>query len=184
MIEVQQRIIGFGGPIGAGKNTAATIASNILAAHQQRVIEVAFADEVKRIASECFGWDGVKDAAGRRLLQVIGTEAGRAYNPTIWVETLIARLYTVVSNRAIVLITDCRFPNEVDFVNRHGVSVLLTDRTTTNEGIVDHASETSLGTCDWRVIMSNGGTLEDLQEAIKLFLVTWKFIPGETYDPD
>jgi hypothetical protein len=182
---VYQRIIGFGGPIGSGKNTAAGLATDLLYKFGRKspqatcplVVEGAFANEVKKIATEQFGWDGVKDAKGRRLLQVIGTEAGREYNPDIWVDKLIRNLWRM-DDDAIVIITDCRFPNEVDFVNRHGISVLLTDRTTTNEGIIGHASETGITACDWRVIMSNGGTIADLQESVNLLLVTWNFMPG------
>ncbi len=50
---------------------------------------VPMAKEIKRIAREDFGWDGKKDENGRRLLQVLGTEAGRMYDENIWVHKSI-----------------------------------------------------------------------------------------------
>jgi len=151
---IRQTIIGFGGPIGSGKNTAADMAEACIDtawkankphpnAVQPLTIQLGFADEVKKVAGDYFHWDGIKDERGRRLLQVLGTEAGRAYNPDIWVEKVMSRLYHC-DNNASVLITDCRFPNEVDFCNRHGYTILMSNRGLPNVGIDGHASETSL----------------------------------------
>jgi hypothetical protein len=172
--DVTNLVIGFGGPIGSGKNTAAAIANRLLVGVAPRD-EMGFADAVKAIAREQFGWDGIKDAKGRRLLQVLGTEAGRAYNPDLWVEKMQQAIYERDPD-SIILITDCRFPNEVDFCNRHGYTILMANRTTANEGIADHASETSLVMCDWRDVINNAGTLDELAAAVECSLVAHNII--------
>ncbi len=127
---IQNVIVGFAGLMGSGKTTAADRLTNHLRFYKFPVTRLAFADEVKYIAKRQFGWDGFKDRKGRRLLQVIGTDAGRAYNPNTWVdrvETKIRQLPT----KTIVIIHDIRFLNEVRFVQLHGGVVLNIERPST-----------------------------------------------------
>ena len=79
-------VIGFSGVMGSGKTLAADSLAALLQHTGHTCQTFAFADELKRIARTEFGWDGEKDAKGRKLLQVLGTEAGRVYNSDIWVE--------------------------------------------------------------------------------------------------
>ena len=52
---------------------------------------ISLAAPIKELAEEYFSWDGKKDKKGRRLLQVLGTEAGREYNENLWVDIAIQR---------------------------------------------------------------------------------------------
>jgi hypothetical protein len=81
-----KRGIGLSGAAGAGKDTAADA---ILA--QGPFYVDHFAADLKRIARDYFGWDGKKDERGRKLLQLLGTEVGRAWYEGIWVEKYAGR---------------------------------------------------------------------------------------------
>ena len=82
------------------------------------------AREIKRIANEHFGWDGEKDEKGRRLLQVLGTEAGRMYNENIWVHKAIDwfnqncdlanRISIRPATYTVMIADDIRYPNEIE----------------------------------------------------------------------
>ena len=76
------------GRIASGKSTVAReLKKALYTEYPDAIIRISgFAYGVKDIARRCFGWDGEKDVKGRRLLQVIGMEAGREYNPDIWVK--------------------------------------------------------------------------------------------------
>lgn len=135
-----------------GKDTAAQFVLEQL----PNTVQVNFADEVKKIAREQFGWDGIKDERGRRLLQYIGTECGRLYNENIWVE----KLAKAISNRPEnIVISDARFLNEVAFVNSQpkGLTVLIDapDEKLQTNGILNHASETELFRADWQIGIIN-----------------------------
>ncbi len=71
---------------------------------------VAYADKVKEVARDAFGWDGKKDERGRRLLINVGTITGREYNPNIWVDYVIKKI--IDEDIKNVVITDCRFESE------------------------------------------------------------------------
>lgn len=165
-------IIGFGGHMGHGKSTAAEFAEAILSENQHLpVVRMAFAAEVKRIATECFGWDGKKDARGRRLLQVIGTEAGRDYNPNIWVEHFDEIINSYVEP-CIVLIDDVRFPNECDYINERGMTYRVFRREAAfqvNPGAQAgvHRSEAEMGNCDWTGQINNEGDLDSFKRIIE-----------------
>jgi len=100
-----------------------------------------FAAGVKQVAYDSFGWDGVKDEKGRRLLQVIGTECGRDYNNNIWAD----KAYT--DNKGDVLIfDDWRFPNEYEvWLDKPEVEKVYKIRVfSEREEVSGHASEISL----------------------------------------
>jgi hypothetical protein len=69
--------IAIGGRMQVGKTTAA---DRLVERHG--FVKYALAGPIKEIARTGFGWDGQKDARGRRLLQEIGT-VGRNYAPDL-----------------------------------------------------------------------------------------------------
>lgn len=95
---------------------------------------------------DVYGWEAAKQEPDvRRLLQRLGTEAGRnILGPDIWADALMRQVddlkYAYVDN---VAITDVRFPNEADAIqDRHG---LLWRIERYGKGPVnDHESETAL----------------------------------------
>jgi len=140
----------FGGRMFSGKSTVAYALQDILkpySPHINSVIVASFADAVKKIAMEAFGWDGIKDKKGRRLLQVIGTEAGRAYNENIWAEKAYLNYLKNVKEKPNYLIfDDWRFPNEYEIwldkpevINIYKIRCFRKEQKYSN-----HASEISL----------------------------------------
>lgn len=71
-------IIGFTGNMQAGKTTCAEYTGFPI---------YSFASPVKAIAT-IMGWDGNKDEKGRKLLQSLGTETGRAYDELMWLKLM------------------------------------------------------------------------------------------------
>ncbi len=114
-------IVGFTGKAGAGKSTAAgmLIDAVIVSMAFEAATLMSFADPIKRIARDHFGWDGRKDARGRRLLQVLGTEAGRAYRENIWIDRLIKKAEEFDPD-TLVCVDDVRFAGEAEEIRAHG----------------------------------------------------------------
>ena len=141
------------GKAGVGKTTLSDYLSQKLSNIAGiSVLNTAFALPIKRIAYSVFGWDGEKDSKGRRLLQVIGTEAGREYNENIWVKkTLDFALTSSIFPPNFVIVDDWRYPNELSYIEEQKFHDVLPIRVEapnreslkgTSEA--KHVSETSL----------------------------------------
>jgi len=89
------------------------------------------------------GWDASKERLPevRRILQVVGTEIGRAIDPDVWVNKLASRVYKNPPGTRIV-VDDVRFQNEADKIRFGfgGVVVLLRGGETGDS----HASEAGI----------------------------------------
>lgn len=115
------------------------------------------------------GWDTYKESNYaneiRRLLQRLGTEAGRQ---TLWDSIWIDAALTNLSEDARVVVTDGRFYNEFDSIRERGGEVWRVERPGVGP-LNDHASETEaiLYPHFDRVIV-NDGTLEDLAEKVRI----------------
>lgn len=141
----------FAGKAGSGKTTAARhIYYRLKFAHPHMCMIVrGFATAFKDIAREGFGWDGKKDERGRRLLQILGTDAGRAYDPDLWVKKMedfvLEGDYLPPS---FVFADDWRFPNEKSYFDDKNLFEVVTvyiDRDVTLKGqLQEHISENSL----------------------------------------
>jgi hypothetical protein len=144
-----------------------------------KTARIAFADAVKEVAY-MLGWDGKKDDRGRKLLQMIGTDVGRTYNPNIWVEKGIEKLRKAQESGAdIVCITDCRFPNEIDDIKRlewivgQVISVRI-EREHAGAGVNSgHASECGLDNYSFDRIIWNDGHIDDYKNIIEGIIKTY-----------
>lgn len=104
------------------------------------------------------GWEGAKKAPEvRRLMQEIGV-AVRAYDPEFWVFNVMDKFAEDTNQHYVV--TDVRFPNEVNAIEAWGGTVYRVERD--GAGIGDHATETALDGFDLTPL-DNNGTLEDLE---------------------
>lgn len=153
-------IIGITGKAGAGKSTI----GDLIQSHMEersafaRVVRIGFADEVKAIAKNCFGWDGKKDEKGRRLLQLIGTECGRGYNENIWVEKLARH----DAKDACLIVDDVRFNNEAELCKRLGFLIHISGRADDLGENSGHASEKGVDIApDFRIVNCGGLELLD-----------------------
>jgi hypothetical protein len=151
--------VGFIGLAGSGKDTAA------LALTARGWRRKAFADHLKSLAFS-FGWDGYKDAKGRKLLQDLGM-AARAYNENFWIDQAYYGLTSISENfsKIPMVWTDVRFENEAEFIRKRGGIIIRIKRP---EQISRDQHESELNQfdihADYEVV--NGGTIEDLHNAI------------------
>jgi hypothetical protein len=155
------KIIAFAGRKQSGKSTACEYISDIISSPNNKFSHkiYSFADPLKQdicmkilglTYEQCYGSDDDKNSSthltwnnqrltARDVMQIVGTEMFRAMYPEVWVNALINKI--TEDNLDVALICDCRFPNEVDIVHKHGGYVL---RLTKNPFNSDHPSEQAL----------------------------------------
>lgn len=113
----------------------------------------------------------VKKAGGywtpREILQHMGTEAYRAIDDSFWVKDLFR--YIETNNLSNVVITDGRFPGEIDAVyQRGGIHIRMQRDSVTFVNNTTHSSETALDNydkCDYYI--DNNGSIMDLYDMAK-----------------
>lgn len=200
-------IIGVCGLIGSGKDTIADYLQNI---HQFR--RESFAHTLKDAVAAVFGWDrellegrtkesrawreqvdpwwadrlGIPELTPRWVLQYWGTEVvRRGFHDDTWIASLENKLRKTTDD---VVISDCRFPNEIAAIKRAGGKVIRVTRgpeptwyhlaSRANAGSeIDklalerlnvHASETAwIGTNFDAVIDNNADGLDNLYRQVK-----------------
>lgn len=116
--------------------------------------------EDKKIADERY----LVKPTPRLILQRLGTEGVRdIIHPNAWVNATFAT-YTPEDNW---ILTDMRFPNELDAVILRGGVTFRTERGDGNTG--DHPSEIALDEQldKFDYILDNNGTIEELEEQLK-----------------
>lgn len=203
-------ILGIIGFIGSGKGTVA----NYLEKNYNFQKE-SFAGNLKSAISAVFGWDrelleGDTDLSRnwrdsvdtwwaerldmptltpRWVLQYWGTELCRkGFHDGIWISSLEKKLTNSTAN---IVVSDCRFPNELDVIRNLGGRIVWVQRGNlpswyytaleANRGqlaaiqelqrLKIHASETAWVGSDVDVILHNDGTKPDLYDQIKTFLI-------------
>jgi len=199
-------IIGICGFIGSGKDTVADYLVNF---HEFR--RESFASTLKDAVSAVFGWDRTllegrtKEArewreqvdpwwaerldmptlTPRWVLQYWGTEVCRkAFHDDIWIASLENKLR---NSKDHVVISDCRFPNEISSIKNAGGKIIWIKRgelpewyntaLKANQGSnIDinelkmkkiHVSETSWVGTEFDYILNNNGTIDHLYSQIK-----------------
>jgi hypothetical protein len=139
-------IIGICGFIGSGKDTIADYLANV-----RQFRRISFAGTLKDAVSAVFGWDREllegrtqqsrawreqpdewwsqrlgREITPRQVLQQWGTEVcRRGYHDEIWVASVENRLRHGSDH---VVITDCRFPNEIRAIHQAGGHVIRVRR--------------------------------------------------------
>lgn len=193
-------IIGVCGLIGSGKDTIADYLVNI---HQFR--RDSFAASLKDAVSAVFGWDrdmlegrsrssrewrekvdswwahrlNIPHLTPRWVLQHWGTEVlRRGFHEDIWVASIENKLRHSLDD---IVISDCRFSNEVEAIRRSGGYVIRVHRGNTPEwwptAVSDpdsmpqrypdvHASEWSWAATNFDRVIPNHGTLDELYAQI------------------
>jgi len=203
-------IIGICGFIGSGKDTIADYLVNF---HEFR--RESFASTLKDAISSVFNWDrtmlegrtkearewreqidpwwaeklGMPTLTPRWVLQYWGTEVCRkSFHDDIWIASLENKLRNSRDN---VVISDCRFPNEIDAIKRAGGSIAWVQRGELPDWYDDavaanqgsnvainsmkmrkiHASEWSWLGSNFDLIIDNNGTIDDLYNQAENLLV-------------
>jgi hypothetical protein len=154
-------IIGITGLAQSGKSTLADILCN-----ERGFVSIALADSLKSIAKEHFNWDGQKDDRGRRLLQLLGTEVGRAYDADLWVIKLQNKIAIKrAQGKLDVVVPDVRFLNEAQAIkNWGGWIVRLNGRGGLEGAAGSHVSESEMLSIVADVSFDNTGSLDDLTQ--------------------
>ena len=202
-------IIGICGFIGSGKDTVADYLVNF---HEFR--RESFANTLKDAVAAVFGWDRTllegrtKEArewreqvdpwwaerlamptlTPRWVLQYWGTEVcRRAFHDDIWIASLENKLRTSKDN---VVISDCRFPNEIQSIRDAGGKIVWVQRGELpdwydtaieanlghNYAVQDlkmrkiHASETAWVGTNFDTIIDNNRSIDDLYQQAKLIV--------------
>lgn len=158
-----------------GKDTAAKLIKENLEQKGQRVLITHFADLLKFICVKFFGWNEVKDEAGRTLLQYIGTDVVGAKNPAYWAEFISSILNMFEDTWDYVLIPDCRYPIEVETMKKQFETVVLrVERPNFDNGLTEaqkkHASEVKMDDYKFDTVLLNDGSLEDFRVKVDAFV--------------
>lgn len=198
-------IVGVAGFIGSGKDT---IADYLITFKGFR--RMSYAEPLKDAVASIFGWDrellegttaysrewrdqidiwwaerlSIPHLTPRWVLQQWGTEVGRrAFHDDIWISSIENKLRTVKDN---IVISDCRFPNELKSIKRSGGITIRVNRganpewydaavqynrgnkhalSMLNEFNV-HASEYSSVGLPYDFYIDNSGTVDDLHRKV------------------
>lgn len=102
----------------------------------------------------------------RELLQKVGTDCIRAYNPNWHVEKIKA----IVSQPGNYVVDDIRFPNEKSMLDELGAINVFVVRPSHIE-ISNHVSETSIGWRDFDTIIDMSNILEDIYGCWAAFIL-------------
>ena len=114
-----------------------------------------------------YGWTGYKETMYhgeiRRLLQRLGTEAGRE---TLWDSIWVDAAFANLPDNAKVVIPDTRFINEATAVKERGGDIWRIRRK--DLGPVNrHISETELDDWAFDIILDNNSTLDSYKKKIR-----------------
>lgn len=165
------KIICISGHAGHGKDATGEIMANYLNDIGKESIVLHYADLLKYICKQYFGWDGVKDVDGRSLLQYVGTDVVRKRDENFWVDYIGRFLQVFDDEWDYAIIPDCRFPNECDHLRDMGFNVshvrvvrtgFQTALTTSQQ---NHSSETAMDHVQPDYTIYNSSSLEHLKKA-------------------
>jgi hypothetical protein len=199
-------IIGVCGFIGSGKDTIADYLVNVHGFRRE-----SFANTLKDAVAAVFGWDRVmlegrtKEArewreqvdpwwaerlnmpnlTPRWVLQYWGTEVcRRSFHDDIWIASVENKLRR---SRDAIVISDCRFPNEIASIKNAGGIIVCVERgikphwydvaIQANKGVESaakwlkeekiHASETAWVGTDFDYVLDNNKSLDDLFKQVE-----------------
>lgn len=168
-------IICVSGKAQHGKDTSAEIFKELLEASGKKVLLTHYADLLKWMCKNYFGWNGEKDAYGRTLLQKVGTDIVRSKDPEFWVNWVIKLLELFDNEWEYIIIPDCRFPNEINalrskFGDKHKVLHFRVIRPNFDSNLSleqkQHISETALDSYPYDARIENID-LDDLRLKIQ-----------------
>lgn len=169
-------IIGLLGKAQAGKTTTA----NIIAVQKGGQV-LSFATPLKIMVEKagiCSHNDLFvkKTWFSRNMLQLIGTDLIRnQISEEFWINKMFQQIFEIRVRNATtnIFIDDVRFPNEIDFIKRHGGSTIRIIRTSL-ETKDDHSSECILDDIEVDHTIWNDGTIDQLHDIISDILTLIK----------
>lgn len=178
-------IIGLMGEAGVGKDTVGRMLQEkwgfsltSLALPMKLFVVQVFAFPIQHVFGDSEyrevpspEWDGLTP---RRALQTLGTEWGRGLHKDVWVRYA---LRTAAERGGHVAITDVRFRNELEAIQKAGGKVIRIHRPVQKEGLDStHLSELEQkGIPDFAVdaVIHNTSGLEELAHAVDQIMSKW-----------
>jgi hypothetical protein len=198
---MRTKIIAFSGRKQSGKTVCSEFLKGLLLTNGYQDVEIFnFADPLKEDICmnmfnltyvQCYGedhsknelvdayWDD-KQLSARDLMQLIGTDLFRKLNKNVWVNALINKIKK--TNHQIVIVSDCRFPNEVDAIKNNNGLVFRLNRDPFHS---DHISESILdfNYYDWNnfdaIISNEQMTVREQFDQLKKLMLHFKILPIE-----
>ncbi|MER5501366.1 hypothetical protein ABT096_29755 [Streptomyces sp. NPDC002561] len=115
---------------------------------------------------ELEGWERTKDTYPevRRILQELGA-AVRAIDPDFWLRAALAKVTAANEDGVPAVITDVRYPNEVESLRRAGFHLIHISRPGAPQLV--HESEGALGPADADYRITNDGTVPRLHARLE-----------------
>jgi hypothetical protein len=170
-------VITVSGKAQAGKDSFAILAKEMLESVGKTVCICHYGDYVKYVCKEYLGWDGVKDEAGRTMLQYEGTDYVRRRVPDFWINVILAFVNVYKERFDYFLVPDTRFPDEIECYNRipmiwsKCVRVIRTDcENTLTEEQRAHISEIALDNYEFDAVISSESGLDKLRVEVQKFV--------------
>ena len=182
-------IIAFTGRKGCGKDTAAKLFA------EHGFINLKFADPLKSMLTAYLRGQGLDSETVYRMIegdlkeittpffngktpryamQTLGTEWGREIIGTnFWADSMEHRLVASARTNVVgVVVTDLRFPNELEVIRRRGGrSVRIVRPNYKNNEFSSHVSETEIDNLIVDHEIRNDGTVEDFYNNLEWLLV-------------
>ena len=118
--------------------------------------------------------------SAREFMQFVGSDVFRKMYGDVWVNALIKRIKEEGSSTAII--TDCRFPNEVNGVQKENGKVIYLTRKPYEDG---HISETALNPENFdhskfdKILDNQNMSIDEQNKAIYHILKEWGLLPIE-----
>jgi len=121
-------IIGLCGHARSGKDTFCELAKAFLSEKEVGAARVAFADQLKKdldelcrhkIGCSAFTDDPEEKKIIRPLLVTYGTDVMRKLDENCWIDKLEKNLYLHQQMQLLPIVTDVRYPNEMEWVRKH-----------------------------------------------------------------
>lgn len=178
------QILGFGHRRRTGKDQSAKFLDTILRIERPKlkVVKVSFAAKLKETCYELYKWAGLErgvfyeSEAGAKLKEVVlpligmspreiwikvGNKLREVYADT-WIDAALRNF----PDAAVIIVTDVRFPNEVDKIHSLGGQVFKMIRP--GEPMSDDASDSALDSyTGWDGLIMNNGDLGALHTKIE-----------------
>ncbi len=176
------KIVQISGKAGIGKDSFARQLYIELTNEGKKCLILHYADAIKDIARKIFGWNGMKDEIGRKLLQEIGTEKGRKIDKNLWIKELHLALKFAETEYDYVIVPDCRYINEIEYWKTKTKYDSMTVRLNRENFVSDltqeaqkHQSEIDLDNYEDMENFTISGKLEDLSKHCKEFIKKYNF---------
>ena len=149
--------------------------------------EQCFGTDIDKNSLTWFKWEDMPGYKGkekgrmsaREFMQYFGTDICRKIHPDIWTDRTLKSIAT--EEPLIAVISDCRFQNEVDAVQRAGGKVIKLTRGKSGDG---HSSEVAVDNIDGYDAIINNKTLsiEETNGKVMELLNEWGWL-GNVIEP-